>query len=268
MNSRKIKTIFFGLLPLLLMLGEVVFSEPAEAHNASAVKGDSIKNVPKSNDKAEKRSAEISSPSGEVQEITANLLKTFRENKDKYKKDQQGYFVEVEHLLSPVVAFRLVAEGVMGKYRRELPTSDVDKFVEVFKDSLISFYGKALLKLGDEDIKINKVEDVSKKQLSDYKAGKTRSIPVSMSVKTSNRTLIISYSMIYEDNRWKLRNIIVDGINIGLQFRKQFAEAVDQYSKVSYVIEHWPEIMAGGEHKADKASKVSGADNTKKVNKQ
>ena len=51
--------------------------------------------------------------------------------------------------------------------------------------------------------------------------------------------------MVYLEGGWKIRNIIVDGINIGIQFRNQFAEAMSKYGDIQYVVDHWPDIMKG-----------------------
>lgn len=198
----------------------------------------------------------IGSPQGEVERITRELLATFENNIDQYKNNDTAFIAEVDRQLSPVVAFDSIARGVMGKYTRRAKTGQVEQFSRTFKDSLISFYGKALLKLDDTRLTIEKVDAVPDAVLNDYRSGKARLVPVDMTVKTSSGTVAISYSMVYQDERWKLRNIIVDGINIGIQFRNQFAEAMSKYNDLQYVVDHWPDIMKG-----QASGKQSGEDN-------
>ena len=71
-------------------------------------------------------------------------------------------------------------------------------------------------------------------------------------MKTSTRTVAISYSMVHVDGRWKIRNVIIDGINVGIQFRNQFADAMDKHGKIQYVVDHWQEIMRGATRKSTK----------------
>ncbi len=194
----------------------------------------------------------IESPQKEVERITSELLATFEKNVDEYKKNDAAFIAEVDRQLSPVVAFDSIARGVMGKYSRRAKPGQVEQFSTTFKDSLISFYGKALLKLDDTRLTIEKVDSVPESVLKDYQSGKARLIPVGMTVRTSSGTVAISYSMVHLDGRWKLRNIIVDGINIGIQFRNQFAEAMNKHGDIQYVVDHWPEIMKGAA--ADKKS--------------
>ncbi len=187
----------------------------------------------------------IESPQKEVERITRELLATFENNVQQYKKNDTAFIAEVDRQLSPSVAFDSIARGVMGKYSRRAKTGQIEQFSKTFKDSLISFYAKALLQLDDTRLTIEKVDAVPDAVLNDYRSGKARLVPVDMKVKTSSGTVAISYSMVHLDKRWKLRNIIVDGINIGIQFRNQFAEAMNKYNDLQYVVDHWPQIMQG-----------------------
>ncbi len=199
----------------------------------------------------------IESPQQEVERITRELLATFENNIHQYKKNDTAFIAEVDRQLSPAVAFDSIARGVMGKYSRRAKTGQIEQFSKTFKDSLISFYGKALLKLDDTRLTIEKVDAVPDAVLNNYRSGKARLVPVDMTVRTSSGTVAISYSMVHQDERWKLRNIIVDGINIGIQFRNQFAEAMSKYNDLQYVVDHWPEIMQGEATEKNAVSKQS-----------
>lgn len=187
----------------------------------------------------------LESPKQEVEAFSTRLLAKFEKNIKQYKKDPEAFIHEVDHELSPVVAFDSIARGVMGRFARQAQPAQLNQFSKKFKSSLLSFYGKALLKLDDTKITIDKIDDVPEKTLKDYRDNKIRLVPVDMTVKTSKKNVAISYSMIYDEGRWKIRNVIVDGINIGIQFRNQFADAMDKYGKIQYVVDHWQEIMGG-----------------------
>ncbi|WOG29183.1 ABC transporter substrate-binding protein [Endozoicomonas sp. 8E] len=190
-------------------------------------------------------------PEMEVRKITSELLDTFNNNKKQYQKDPEGFFKEVDRLLSPVVAFDQIARYVMGKYAHRSP-EQVEKFESVFKGSLIRFYGKALLSLDDTSLVIESVDKTSPELLKKYQEGQTSRIPVRMKVRTSTNTVEIFYSMVHVDGRWKLRNVTIEGINIAKQFQSQFADAMKKHKKVSYVIDNWAAIMSAS---ADGSSK-------------
>lgn len=188
------------------------------------------------------------SPDYVAKTVTQQLLDQFMKDKQVYQKDNKLFLKVVDEKLSPVVAFDSIALGVMGKYSRRANNAQKRQFAITFKDSLLSFYGTALLQLDDTHLSITSVAPVSKETLQAYKEKKIRLVPVEMQVKTSDKRITLTYSMIY-DNRWKLRNIIVDGINIGIQFRNQFADAMNQHKDLQYVISHWQQIMQSAEQK-------------------
>ncbi len=195
----------------------------------------------------------IQPPEVEVRQITEELLSIFQNNKQVYKKNPDGFFKEVDRLLSPVVAFDQVSRYVMGRYAHRGP-DQVEKFQKVFKTSLIRFYGKALLSLDDTTLEIDSVDKTSPEVMKQYQEGKLGRIPVKMKVKTSNRSVELFYSMVYADGQWKARNVTIEGINIAKQFQGQFADAMDKYKKVPYVVDHWTEILEDSDHKKDDKS--------------
>ena len=197
------------------------------------------------------QSKKLQPPEVEVERVTTELLQVFDKNKGTYKKDPEGFFKEVGRLLSPVVAFDQVARYVMGKYAHRNPDL-VDNFEVAFKDSLIRFYGKALLSLDDTSLTIDSVDKTSVELMKKYTDGQISRIPVKMKVRTSTGTVEIFYSMVYVDDRWKLRNVTIEGINIAKQFQSQFADAVDKHRKVPYVVENWSEIMSASGSKEKK----------------
>lgn len=184
-------------------------------------------------------------PQQEVAAVTRQLLATYQNNVEHYRKDDTKFLHEVDRQLSPVVAFDAIARSVMGRYARTTTPAQLAQFSQVFKDSLISFYGRSLLAIDDTQVAIERVDPVPESVLRDYQNGKSRLVPVNMTARTSSGTLIITYSMIFLDGRWKLRNVIVDGINIGIQFRNQFAELMNRHNNIQYVIDHWPQLMRG-----------------------
>ena len=49
----------------------------------------------------------------------------------------------------------------------------------------------------------------------------------------------VDYSVVYKDEAWKLRNVVIDGINVGLQFRSQFADSMRRHRDIDAVIRSW-----------------------------
>jgi len=55
------------------------------------------------------------------------------------------------------------------------------------------------------------------------------------------------------DGQWKVRNVIVEGINMGLLFRDQFAQAMQaQGGDLEAVISNWGNVVAASAKTVEK----------------
>ena len=199
---------------------------------------------------------------GNATEKVVKLLKT---EKSLYEKNPSKFYSDVEAIIDPVIAFDEMARGVMGKYAHRASDAEIKQFSGEFRKSLIRFYSKAVLTFDTSQLSVSKVEPVSKALLQEYDAGKSRSIPVNLKIRSKDNEYAMSYSMMKKDGEWKIRNIVVEGINIGIQFRNQFTDAVNRYRKVDVVISKWSDIMQQTEsgQNAEQSGEGSGKDKSK-----
>jgi phospholipid transport system substrate-binding protein len=67
----------------------------------------------------------------------------------------------------------------------------------------------------------------------------------------------VVYSMaLGKDQVWRMRNIIINGVNIGLTYRSQFASAVQdpQYGQsLDAVIDAWAELLSSSDDDEEEA---------------
>ncbi|MCK5893774.1 MAG: ABC transporter substrate-binding protein [Endozoicomonadaceae bacterium] len=178
-----------------------------------------------------------------VDEMTRQVLNVVRDNRETFDKDSQRYYISMGKVLDPVVAFDQVARGVMGKYTHRATSEQLKVFSQAFRISLIEFYGKAVMLLDSSQLKVSRVDVIPETLLNDYNDHKIRSIPVTLKVKADYQEYSLTYSVIKDNDQWKARNITIEGINIGIQFRNQFSSAMQQYKNVGQVIDNWSTIM-------------------------
>src|SRR5690606_15134277 len=69
---------------------------------------------------------------------------------------------------------------------------------------------------------------------------------VNMEVRSNSGNVYpVTYTMANIDGQWKVRNVIVEGINIGLLFRDQFAQAMQTHrNNLDAVIDNWGSVVA------------------------
>lgn len=166
-----------------------------------------------------------------VVESTDVLLAKLTEVKPIYEEDPQRFYREVQLALDPYVDFKGFAKRVMAKHYRKANDSQRERFVLEFKQSLIDTYATALLEFDNQ-----KVVVLPPTSADD---GETAVILVEVHAK-SGAVYPVHYQLELINDRWLLRNVIINGINMGLQFRSQFNAYMQKYRQdLDLVIANW-----------------------------
>ena len=136
-------------------------------------------------------------------------------------------------IFEPMIDFRRVAASVMGKKYYLLATKEQRaQFVEIFKDSLLDTYAETLAQWGDSTISTQFQDDFSYKEL--------KTVEVKQTLDTGSSKYPISYKLRKDKEGWKIINIIINGVNLGLTFRNQFqALAISNNEKIESTIDNW-----------------------------
>ncbi len=170
----------------------------------------------------------------EVITQTANeLLSIIEDARGYYEQEPERFYNQVESILTPAVDMRRFSAGVMAKYYRKASKEQRRRFLQVFQDSLIRTYAKGLLAFSNEEIRVLDPKAASRDPKRDS---------VEMEVISVDGTVYpILYSMRKgKDERWRITNVTVNGINLGLTFRNQFDSAMQAHNRdVDYVIDNW-----------------------------
>lgn len=172
-----------------------------------------------------------------VQQTTDTLLADLKANKVQYKADRASFYASLERILGPVVDVQGIARGVMTvRYSRRASAEQLQRFEEEFKRSLMQFYGNALLEYDNQDIRVLPVTSTQDPQRS----------TVNMEIRDARGTVYpLSYTMVRLDEEWKLRNMVINGINVGKLFRDQFAQSMQSNrNDLDKTIAGWAELVA------------------------
>ncbi len=149
-----------------------------------------------------------------------------------FESDRTLYEQKIKDIFEPMIDFRRVAASVMGKKYYLLATKDErSKFVEIFKDSLLDTYAETLAQWGDSTI-------TTKFPIEEYEL--VKNVEVKQILDTGTSTYPISYKLRKNKDGWKIINIIINGVNLGLTFRNQFqALALTHDENISLTLENW-----------------------------
>ena len=152
-----------------------------------------------------------------VKRISDALITRLVNERGSYKKNPAVLNDIVQQNIEPYIDFDGFSRGVMGPFYRQATPQQRTAFAQTFKQSLIRTYSKGLASYDNESYTIRP-----------FVEGKDPSkAVVNMDFKTDTGTIVpVAYQLIQSGDTWKLRNLQLNGIDIGLTFRNQFATAV------------------------------------------
>lgn len=167
-----------------------------------------------------------------VVKSTDLLLARLVEVQPIYETDPEGFFAEVEEALNPYIDFDGFAKRVMAKHYRRASPEQQASFRASFKQALIRTYATALLEFDNQKVEVLQPDGLA--EASD------RATVVLEVHSKSGAIYPVQYQLGLEGDRWLLRNVIINGINIGLQFRSQFSAYMQKHQgDIDKVIENW-----------------------------
>jgi phospholipid transport system substrate-binding protein len=181
-----------------------------------------------------------------VQDTTSKMLADLKANKEQYKQDPTKFYDSLNTIVGPVVDAEGISRSIMTvKYSRKATPAQMQTFQENFKKGLFQFYGNALLEYNNQGITVDPAKDESGDRTS-----------VGMTVKGSNGAIYpVQYTLEKVSGEWKLRNVIINGINIGKLFRDQFADAMQRNGNdLDKTINGWAGEVAKAKEETDKAA--------------
>ena len=181
-----------------------------------------------------------------IQDTTNRMLADLQANKEKYKQDPQDFYAALNSIVGPVVDAEGISKSIMTvKYSRKATPEQMQRFQENFKRGLFQFYGNALLEYNNQGITVDPAKDESGDRTS-----------VNMTVKGSNGAIYpVQYTLEKISGEWKLRNVIINGINIGKLFRDQFADAMQRNGNdLDKTIDGWAGEVAKAKEVTEEAA--------------
>ncbi|MEZ5558777.1 MAG: ABC transporter substrate-binding protein [Pseudomonadales bacterium] len=171
------------------------------------------------------------------------------------KEDTERFYREVEALLDPVVDFTGFARSVMSVHYQDATPEQRERFAETFKWGLVRTYALALTEFRDGEVVVLP---------PDRPPRNPKRQTVTMEIHTkAGEVYPVLYSMGQSsDGSWRLRNIIINGVNMGLTYRSQFNSAVNdpKYGgNLDKVIDAWADMLAADTPGTGSAAQPAGA---------
>lgn len=172
-----------------------------------------------------------------VEDVMGRLFADLQQNRETYKQNPEDFYAAMDVYIGETVDVAGIARSVMTvRYSKRATAAQMARFEQNFKNTLLRFYANALLEYNNNDVRI----------LPPLAPESAERAEVRMEVKDNKGTVYpVSYTMVKINDRWMLRNVIIEGINVGKLFRDQFAESMQRNrNNLDVVIDSWAETVA------------------------
>jgi phospholipid transport system substrate-binding protein len=182
-----------------------------------------------------------------VESTTTQVMDVVGSAEDYVDEDPERYYKQVESILDPLIDYRGFARKVMGPYAsskryrslddagKQQLREQLDQFTEVMRLSLVRTYSKGLLAFGDARIEVEEPDSAQD--------------PARTSVRQliyvdNPEPYVVMYQMgLEKTGDWKLRNVIIENVNLGEIYRDQFLASARQFDgDLEEVIENWSTV--------------------------
>ena len=165
-----------------------------------------------------------------VETTSRDILAQINEGRAEFENDPSILYGQMSVALDTLVDFVTLAKGIMGKYYKGATDDQRIEFQQTVRVYIIEIYTKALVKFKSKTVEVIPL-----------KKAPTSKATISMNVTTQEgKSFKLTYSMAKKESGWQVRNIIVDGINMGLTYRSQFdSSMISNDNNIDAVIDTW-----------------------------
>ncbi|MDY6481260.1 ABC transporter substrate-binding protein [Acinetobacter faecalis] len=161
--------------------------------------------------------APAEAPPAFVKKVADGLIARLKSDSSKLQSNPALVKTIVRQNLDPYIDSQAFTRIVMGTYATNQYSSAAQRaqFEKNFRETLIENYGSAFAKFSNQTY-----------TLRPYKATNSKNPVVTIDFNNKGEKIPVSFQLADKGNQWKVRNINVSGIDLGLQFRNQFAATV------------------------------------------
>ncbi|MFK7977604.1 MAG: phospholipid-binding protein MlaC [Halioglobus sp.] len=192
--------------------------------------------------------AASSGPHALVADTTERVMRVVTAAEEYANEDPERYYGEIQGILDPLIDYRGFARNVMGPYAsskryrsldeagREQLKSQLNTFTLAMQQSLIRTYSKGLLAFGQARIELAMEE-------SEEASAKRASVKQLIYAENPQPYVVLYQMGRNKADAWKLRNVIIESVNLGEIYRDQFlASARDFDGDLDKVISNWTTV--------------------------
>lgn len=165
--------------------------------------------------------SELPEPHQVVDDVIRQVIALIRETQTRDEVDVDVFEQDVYQLLNPRLDWVGFSRGVMGAHYADANEAQRMGFVDSVRTMLLDFYAATMLRLQDQEMRVLMPKappsNLNRANVDlEFVGLDGEAIPIVFHMRRTS-----------EDGEWKLVNMNLAGINLGLTWRNQFARIMD-----------------------------------------
>ena len=163
----------------------------------------------------------------------ADLTAVFEANKNPYADTPQLLYAKLDEAMQPYVDFRYISARVMGgRYFRAATPEQRSRFAATFQTTLVKTFGQGLMSFDYREFDLHVQKNETRFEDQD-------NVDLEV-VANDGKRYPVTFTLRLHNQEWKVINLIVNGINLGLTFNSQFDRAMQEANRdFDWVISNW-----------------------------
>ncbi len=198
-------------------------------------------------------SAAKTMPDAIVRDITDRLVVEIEEARGYYDTQPEKFYQKVDQIVSPSVDFLSFSRAVMGRYgtgayyrelnsnqERENLKNQIVRFSNAVQERMVRTLSKGLMTFSGERIEVLPPDSTERQRIQNK-----QSVSVTQLIyREQDKPLEVQFKL-RPDKRgeWRMINVVLDNINLGKQYRDEFASKLRDYDgDIDKVIDYWRNV--------------------------
>lgn len=174
-------------------------------------------------------SAEQTEPEVAIADLTKDVLVQIKRHREE-EIDFDTFIEVIEERLNKTIDFNFIVRGVMGGAYKGSTEDQRARFLRVFKDGMIDTYANSFMDYDEDSVKQIPIDPSMN--------GRKR-LQIKQVLDDGSVVLKVGYTLAKRPQGWMIINVNVNGINLGVRYRSQFAKAYKKTPNVDDVIKGW-----------------------------
>ena len=167
-------------------------------------------------------------PQQMIKNASEEMLSTLNERRAELEVSSELLIKLADEILTPYFDFNRISRLVLGKYWRKASSEQRKSFSKEFHSLLLRTYAKALLTLGSEEIRYP--------PLKPSKRPDRVTVATLVKKEGSANPVPISYRLHQKENDWKVYDVVIDGVSLVSNYRRDFSTQIKREGIESLIV--------------------------------